>query len=104
MSLAGVSVAAALGESTGTCGEGGRDLSVSLNPVGERILAVLDDGLGRLVSIIRGAGLTRCDWSIINELQEMLSVTSDDGELLAVFAKSIELVGKRSLQLLAGDV
>lgn len=45
VSLAGVSVATALGESAGACGESGRDLGISLNPVGERILAILDDGL-----------------------------------------------------------
>ena len=34
----------------------------------------------------------------------MLSVAGDDGELLAVLAHSIELVGERSLELLTGDV
>lgn len=34
----------------------------------------------------------------------MLSVTSDDGELLAVLTESIELVGVCSLELLTSDV
>ena len=34
----------------------------------------------------------------------MLSVASNDGELFAVLAKSIKLVGISSLQLLTGDV
>lgn len=34
----------------------------------------------------------------------MLSEAGNDGDLLAVFAESIELVRERSLQLLAGDV
>jgi hypothetical protein len=34
----------------------------------------------------------------------MLAVAGDDGDLLAVFAKSVELVLEGSLDLLAGDV
>ena len=34
----------------------------------------------------------------------MLSVAGDDGELLAVLAHGIELVGEGGLELLAGDV
>ena len=97
-------LAAALRQRAGTGGELGRDSSVGGNPVGESVLAVLDDGLGCFISVICGTGLTRGDRGIINELQEVLSVTSNDGELLAVFAKSVKLVGVGSLQLLTGDV
>ena len=97
-------VAAALRESASTGGELRGDGSVGSDPVGESILAVLDDGLGCLVSIVCGASLTWCDWSIVNQLQKVLSVTSNDGKLFAVLAESVELVGVSSLQLLTGDV
>jgi hypothetical protein len=45
-------VAAALGKSAGTGGEGRADGSVLLDPVGERVLAVLDDAV-MVVSITR---------------------------------------------------
>jgi hypothetical protein len=90
-------VAASLRERASTGGELGGDGSVGSDPVGESILAVLDDGLGCLVSIICGASLTWSDWGVVDELQKVLSVASNDSELLAVFAESIELVGVRSL-------
>merc|ERR1712225_61728 len=65
-------VAATLGESTSARGKGGGDLSVGSDPVGQSILAVLDDSLGRFISIICGASLTWCDRSIIDELQKVL--------------------------------
>lgn len=34
----------------------------------------------------------------------MLSVASNDGELFAVFAQCVELIGERCLELLARDV
>ncbi len=97
-------IAAALRECASAGGEFGRDRRVRCNPVGESILAVLDDGFRCLVSIICGSSLARSDWGVIDEFQKMLSVTSNYGELLAVLAESIKLVGVGSLQLLAGDV
>lgn len=97
-------VAAALGQSTSTGGELRGDSCVGSNPVGEGILAVLDDGFGSFVAVVCGAGLAWGDRGVVNELQEVLSVACDDGKLLAVFAEGIELVGVSSLQLLAGDI
>lgn len=97
-------VAAALGETAGAGGELGRDGSVGADPAGEGILAVLDDGLAGLVAVVGGTGLARGDGGVIDELEEVLSVASNDGDLLAVLAEGIELVGVGSLDLLAGDV
>ena len=90
-------VAAALRECAGAGREVGRDLGVGGNPVGEGILAVLDDGLGCLISVISSTSLTWGDWGVIDELEEVLSEAGNDSELLAVFAKSIKLVGVGSL-------
>ena len=90
-------VAAALRECAGAGGEVGRDLGVGGDPVGESILAVLDDGLGCLISVIRSTGLTWGDWGVVNELEEMLSEAGNDSKLLAVLTESIELVGVSSL-------
>lgn len=89
--------AAALRERAGAGRELGRDGSIGGDPVGESILAVLNDGLGSLVSIISSTGLTWGDWGVIYELQKVLAVTSNDGELLAVLTESIKLVGIGSL-------
>jgi hypothetical protein len=97
-------VAAALGQSASTGGELRGNGCVGSNPVGEGILAVLDDGLGGFVAVVCGTGLAWSDRSIVNELQEVLSVACNDGKFLAVFAEGIELVGVSSLQLLACDV
>ena len=64
----------------------------------------MDDGLGGFITVICGAGLAWSDRSIVNELQEVLSVACNNGKFLAVFAEGIELVGVSSLQLLASDV
>jgi hypothetical protein len=64
----------------------------------------LDDGLGSLVAVIGWTSLTWGDWGVVNEFQKVLAIAGDDGELLAVFAQSIKLVGVGCLQLLAGNV
>ena len=53
--------------------------------------------LASLISVIRFTSLTWGDWGIINELQKMLSETSNDGKLLAVLLDGIELVGEGRL-------
>ena len=53
--------------------------------------------LASLISVIRFPSLTWSDRGIINELQKMLSKTSDDGKLLAVLLDGIELVSEGSL-------
>jgi len=100
----GVTGSATLGESARASGELGADSSVLLDPVGESILAVLDDSLGGLVAVVGLASLTRGDRGVVNQLEEVLAVAGDDGHLLAVLAERIELVGEGGLQLLAGDV
>ena len=96
--------ATALGKGARTGRELGGDDSVGSDPVGESILAVLNNGLASLVTVVSGASLARCDWGVVDELEEVLSVAGNDGNLLAVLAQSIELVGVGSLDLLAGDV
>lgn len=104
VTLAGVAGSTALGESAGASGQAGLDGGVLLDPVGEGILAVLDDGLGGLVAVVGLAGLAGSDRGVVDELEEVLAVAGDDGHLLAVLAQGVELVGEGSLQLLAGDV
>ena len=104
VALTGVAGSAALGESARAGGELGADGGVLLHPVGESILAVLDDGLGGLVAVVGLASLTRGDGGVVNQFEEVLAVAGDDSHLLAVLAERIELVGEGSLQLLAGDV
>jgi hypothetical protein len=104
VALTGVAGSATLGESARAGGELGADGGVLLDPVGEGILAILDDGLGGLVAVVGLASLTRGDRGVVNQLEEVLAVAGDDGHLLAVLAERIELVGEGSLQLLTGDV
>ena len=80
------------------------DDRVRLDPVGQCVFAVLDDRLGGLIAVVCVAGLAGGDRIVVDELEEMLSVAGDDRKLLAVLAESIELVGERCLELLAGDV
>ncbi len=57
-----------------------------------------------LVTIVRIASFSWCDWGIINELQQVLSVASNDGNFLTMLTKSIKLVSKCCLELLTGNV
>lgn len=96
--------AATLRQSARSGGELGRDNSLSGDPVSERILAVLDDSLAGLVAVVRVAGLAGRNRGVIDELKKVLSIASNDGDLLAMLTKSVELVGVGSLDLLAGNV
>lgn len=80
------------------------DRGIRINPISQRILAVLDNSLGSLVAIVSGTSLTWGDRGVIDELEKVLSVAGNNGELFAVFAESIELVGVCCLELLASDV
>lgn len=60
--------------------------------------------LRSLVSIVSVASLARSDGGVVNELEKVLSESGNDGELLGVLAKGVELVGEGGLELLAGDV
>jgi len=97
-------LASSLAQVTSSGAEIAANLSIGRDPVGERILAILDDGLGSLKSIISSAGFSRCDRCVINELEEVLSEAGNDSEFLAVLAESIKLVGVGGLQLLTGNV
>jgi len=50
--------------------------------------------LASFVAVICVPRLTRRDWRVINELQKVLAEPSNDGQLLGVLAKGIELVGE----------
>lgn len=103
--VAGANVVSAAGrEVARTGGKLGGDGGVGGNPAGQCIFAVLDDGLAGLVAVIGGASLTRSDRAIVNELEEVLSIASNDGDLLAMLAESVELVRVGSLDLLASNV
>lgn len=113
-------VLAALRQSASTSGKLGADGCILGNPVGEGILAVLDDAkcmlvtitsrrekyvrLASFVSVICISRFARRHRSVVNKLKQVLSISSDNGELLAMLAQSIKLVCESSLELLAGDV
>jgi hypothetical protein len=80
------------------------DGSVLGDPVSERILTVLDDGLGRLVAVIGLTGFARCHGCVVDQFKEVFAVAGDDSKLFTVLAKGVELVGEGSLELLTGDV
>lgn len=61
----------------------------------------------RLASLIAVISFTGLSWSyggIIDKLQKVLPESSNDGKLLAVLLKSIELISESCLELLTGDV
>ena len=60
--------------------------------------------LAGLISVVGSAGLTRGDRGVVNQFKQVLAEACNDGELLRVLTKSIELVVEGSLQLLASDV
>jgi hypothetical protein len=70
----------------------------------DRIAGNMDLRLGRLVTVVCLASLSRSDRSVVNELEEVLSVAGNDSKLLAVLTHSIELVGEGGLELLTSDV
>lgn len=74
------------------------------HPVREGVFAVLDDGLGGLVAVVRVPRLAGGDGRVVDELEEVLAEARDDGELLAVLAQRVELVVEGGFELLARDV
>jgi hypothetical protein len=97
-------VSSALREVARASGELGRDGGVGGDPVGKGILAILDNGLAGLIAVVGGASLAGSDGSVVNQLEQVLAVASNDGNLFAVLAESIKLVGVGSLDLLTSDV
>ena len=63
-----------------------------------------DVRLASLVAIVGLACLAGSYWSIVNQLEKVLAVASNDSKLLAMFPHGIELICKSSLELLTGDV
>ena len=49
------------------------------------------------VAVVGGSGFARRDGGVVDEVKEVLSIASDDGELLAVLADGVELVGEGRL-------
>jgi hypothetical protein len=97
-------VTTSLRQSTGAGREFGRNDSVGSNPVRQGVFAVLDNGLASLISVVGLAGLAGSDRGVIDKLEEVLSIASDNGNLLTMLTESIELVGIGSLHLLSSDV
>ena len=64
----------------------------------------MDDGFTSLITVVRSTSLTGSHGSIIDELEEVLSITSNQGDFFAVFSQCVKLVGIRGLDLFAGDV
>lgn len=117
---------AALAEVAGAGGEGGFDGGVGGDPVCEGVFAVLDDAVGRvmlvdalwlrigqggenlrfasLIAIVGLTGLARSNGGIVDQLEKMLAVSGDNGQLFAVLTQSIELIGESRLKLFTGDV
>ena len=102
--LTGSSVLAALRKRARALRQARLHSSVLGDPVGERILAVLNDGLAGFISIVCVASLAWCDWGIVHKFEQMLAVACDDRKLLAMLAQSIELVGESGLELLTSNV
>lgn len=63
-----------------------------------------DVRLASLIAVICFTGLSWSHWGIIDKLQKVLAEASNDGELLAVLLKSVELISESCLELLTGNV
>lgn len=97
-------VAATGGQRAGAGGELGGHGGVLADPVGQRVLAVLDDGLAGLVAVVGRPGLAGRHGRVVNQLQQMLAVAGNDGDLFAVLAQGVKVVAVGRLDLLARDV
>ena len=107
----------ALGKVASASAERRLDGSISGNPVGEGVFAILNDTvlvpkldkrrrgletmsdlrLASLIAIISFTGLSWSHWGVVDKFQKMLSEASNDGELLTVLLESIELVSESCL-------
>lgn len=95
---------ATLGKSTGALRETRLHNGLGGHPVAESIFAILDDGLAGIVAVVCLAGLAGSHWGVVNQVQKVLAVPGDDGDLFAVLAQSVELILEGGLDLLTGDV
>ena len=64
----------------------------------------VDSRLASLVAVVSLTGFSRSNWCIVDKFEEVLSVASDDGQLLAVLAHGVELVSESCLELLTSNV
>lgn len=64
----------------------------------------VDSRLASLVAVVSLTGFSRSNWCIVDKFEEVLSIASDDGQLLAVLAHGVELVSESCLELLTSDV
>ena len=71
--------------------------------IGGKSFVSLDLRFTRIVRVICGLTLSRHDWSIVDQLEQMLPISCNDGQLLPIFAHSLELVVEAALDLLARD-
>lgn len=97
-------VAAALGQVAGAGGKLRGNGGVGSHPVGQGILAVLDDSPTSLITVICLSSFTRSHRRVVDELQEVLAVARNNGDLLAVLTEGVKLVRVGSLDLLTRNV
>jgi hypothetical protein len=93
-----------LAQSSRARAELGAHDGMAADPVGEGVLAVLDDCFAGLVAVIGISRLAGSDGRVVDEFEEVLAVAGNDSKLLAVLAHRVELVGECRFELLTGDV
>lgn len=94
----------ALGQGAGAGRELGRYGSVGSHPVCESIFAVLNDSFTSFVSVVGRASLTWSDRRVVNELEKVLSIPGNDGDLFAMLTEGVELVCVSCLDLFSSNV
>lgn len=97
-------VPVALGEGARALRQAGLDDGLGADPVAEGVLAVLDDGLAGVVAVVGLARFAGGHGVVVDQVEEVLAVAGDDGDLLAVLAQGIELVLEGGFDLLPSDV
>ena len=104
LSITSNEVAAPLGKIASTSRELRVNGGLGVDPVRKGVLAVLDNSLAGLVTVVCRASFSWSNRSVVDQLKKVLSVAGDNRHLLAVLAKSIELVAEGSLELFTSDV
>lgn len=97
-------VPSSLAQRAGTRRQLAGDGGVGGDPIGQGVLAVLDDSLGGFVTVIGGTGLAWSDRSLVHEFQQVFTESGNDGELLAVLTQGIKLIRVCCLELLTRNV
>ena len=60
--------------------------------------------LASLIAVVSFTGLSWSYWGVVDKFQKVLAKASNDGKLLAMLLKSVELIGESCLELLTGNV